>query len=101
MVELYNLLQTLNLPLAYHHFSSPQIPPYIVYLNRGTENFSADNRVYQKQTIFHVELYSAKKDLATEKRIEDLFDENDIIYDTNEVYIKEEALYQVVYELTI
>lgn len=101
MVELYNLLQTLNLPLSYHHFSTPQEPPFMVYLNVGTENFGADNKVFQKQTFYHVELYSSTKDLITEKRIEDLFDENEIFYDKNEVYINAESLYQVVYEIII
>ena len=101
MVELYELLKTLNLPLSYHHFSKPQEPPFMVYLSAGTENFEADNKVYQKQTFFHVELYSSVKDLVTEKRIEDLFDENEIFYDKNEVYINAESLYQVVYEITI
>ena len=101
MVELYELLKTLNLPLSYHHFSTPPELPFMVYLNVGTVNFGADNKVYQKQAIFHVELYSSTKDLITEKRIEDLFDENEIFYDKNEVYINAESLYQVVYEIII
>jgi len=102
MVELYNLLKLLNLPLAYHHFTTPPVPPYIVYLRTDSDNFGADNKVYSKGDVIHVELYSKTKDTAKEKLIEDLFDVNNIYYDViSELYITSELLYQVIYEITI
>ena len=101
MVELYELLSTLNLPLSYHHFSKPQKPPFMVYFSPGAENFEADNKVYQKKNIFFVEVYSPVKDLKIEERIEKLFDENEIVYEKRETYISTESLYQVVYEILI
>lgn len=100
MDELYNLLKTLNLPLAYHHFTTPPTPPYVIYLTTDSDNLGADNMVYSKLNIYHVELYSKKKDLETEKLIEDLFDANDIYYESSELYISSEGLYQVIYEIT-
>jgi len=102
MVELYNLLKLLNLPLTYHHFTTPPVPPYIVYLRINSENFEADNKVYRKGDIFHIELYSKLKDTVREKLIEDLFDANEIYYEViSELYIATESLYQVIYEITI
>ena len=99
--ELYNLLKSTGLPVAYHHFNEPPGLPYIVYLFTFSENLGADNKVYQKIDNYQIELYSEKKDLAREQLIENLFDENDIYYDKSETYIESEEMYQVVYEIQI
>lgn len=99
MVELYNLLNSLGLPVSYRFFKTPPTPPYIVYLFSYSDNFGADNKAYSKEDNYQVELYSAKKDLASEKKIEDLFDNNDIFYEKTETYIDSEELYQVLYEI--
>jgi len=96
---LFTLLKTLNLPVAYHHFTSPPSPPYIVYLFSYNSNFGADNKVYDAKKNFQVELYSKAKDLASEKLIEDLLDANDIYWEKTETYIESEGLYQVLYEI--
>jgi len=96
---LYNLLKTTGLPVAYHHFISPPTPPYIVYLFSYSDNFGADNKVYDAKEIFQVELYTTKKDPASEVLIESLFDESDIYWKKTETYIDSEGLYQVLYEI--
>jgi len=104
---LFNLLKSTGLPVAYHHFpedenfSPPKLPdpPYIVYLFSHSSNFGADNRVYNKQSNYQVELYSTKKDPASEKLLEDLFDDNDIYWEKTETFIESEGLYQVLYEI--
>ncbi len=98
-VTLFNLLKSTGLPVAYHHFTSPPTPPYIVYLFSYSSNFGADNRVYSKQSNYQVELYTTKKDPVSEKLIEDLFDEHDIYWEKTETYIESEGLYQVLYEI--
>ena len=96
---LFTLLKTLNLPVAYHHFTSPPSPPYVVYLFAYNTNFGADNKVYDAKKNYQVELYSKAKDLASEKLIEDLLDANDIYWEKTETYIESEGLYQVLYEI--
>ena len=96
---LFTLLKTLNMPVAYHHFTSPPSPPYVVYLFAYNTNFGADNKVYSGAKNFQVELYSKAKDLASEKLIEDLLDANEIYWDKSETYIDSEGLYQVLYEI--
>lgn len=99
MVSLYTMLSSLGLPVSYRLFKSPPTPPYIVYLFAYSDNFGADNKVYSKEDNYQVELYSTKKDLASEKKIEDLFDSNDIYYEKTETYIDSEGLFQVLYEI--
>ena len=96
---LFTLLKTINLPVAYHHFTSPPSPPYIVYLFSYSSNFGADNKVYEAGKNFQVELYTTKKDPASEKLIEDALNGADAYWDKTETYIESEGLYQVLYEI--
>ena len=96
---LFTLLKTTNLPVAYHHFTSPPTPPYIVYLFSYSSNFGADNKVYDAEKNFQVELYTKTKDPTSEALIEGLFDASDIYWDKTETYIDSEGLYQVLYEI--
>ena len=93
------LLETTGLPVAYHHFKTPPEPPYIVYLLSYSSNFGADNKVHSQADNYQVELYTTIKDPASEKLIEDLFDENDIYWEKTETYIESEGLFQVLYEI--
>lgn len=96
---LFTLLKSTGLPVAYHHFTSPPSPPYIVYLFAYSSNFGADNKVHSQADNYQVELYTKTKDPAAEALIEGLFDANDIYWDKTETYIESEGLYQVLYEI--
>ena len=98
-VTLFNLLKSTGLPVAYHHFTSPPSPPYIVYLFSYSSNFGADNKVHSQADNYQVELYTKTKDPAVEALIEGLFDANEIYWDKTETYIDSEGLYQVLYEI--
>jgi hypothetical protein len=87
--------------VAYHHFTSPPSPPYLVYLFSYSDNFGADNKVYQAIGYYQIELYTTKKDPTSEKLVEDLFDNNDIYWGKTETWIESENLYQVLYEIEI
>ena len=97
--ELYETLQQLKLPIAYSHFKSPQEPPYLVYLMEDTNNFGADNKVYHRIENLVIELYTIKKDITLEKKLEALLNEKELYYEKVETYIESEKLYEVRYEL--
>ena len=66
------MLGEMGLPFVYHHFAegeSPK-PPFICYLLPGSNNFSADGKVYYKINEVHIELYTDLKDLAVEQGVE-------------------------------
>ena len=96
---LFTLLKSTGLPVAYHHFTSPPSPPYIVYLFSYSSNFGADNKAFKIVPNYQIELYTVHKDTTAEKLIEDLFDEHDIFWEKTETYIESEGLYQVLYEI--
>lgn len=101
MDKLYEILKSTGLEVAYHHFNKPPSLPYIVYLQTGSDNFGADNKVYQKINNYQIELYSDYKNPETEQVLEDTLDNNGIFYDKFEDYIESEKLYMVVYQIQI
>lgn len=99
MEELLQILNETQIPFAYHHFAegeSPE-PPFICYLLPGSNNFSADGKVYYKINEVHIELYTDLKDLAVEQLLEDVLDEHGIFYNKSETWIESEKLYEVLY----
>ena len=97
--NLVEMLQELKIPFAYDHFAegeSPE-PPFICYLLPGSNNFAADGKVYFNVNEVHIELYTDFKDLALEKKVEDIFDSRDIFYNKSETWIESEKLYEVLY----
>lgn len=99
MDDLMKVLTESGLPFAYDHFAegeSPE-PPFICYLLPGSDNFSADGRVYFKINEVRVELYTDYKDLALEKKLEDVLDAHGIFYGKSETWIESEKLYEVLY----
>jgi hypothetical protein len=60
----------------------------------------ADNRVYTILQEIDIELYSARKDFASEAAIEAVLAENNIVWEKYEDYISDEAVYEVTYTIT-
>lgn len=99
MEELLQILSETQIPFAYHHFAegeSPE-PPFICYLLPGSNNFSANGKVYYKINEVHIELYTDLRDLAVEQQLEDVLDEHGIFYNKSETWIESEKLYEVLY----
>ncbi len=100
MKELLNKLKEMDIPFAYDHFAegeSPK-PPFICYLLPGTDNFSADGRVYLKVNQVNIELYTDFKDLSVESKVETVLDNHGIFYDKSETWIESEKIYEVLYQ---
>jgi hypothetical protein len=103
MDELVAMLQEMGLPFAYDHFAegeSPE-PPFICYLLPGSDNFSADGRVYFKINEVRIEVYTDRKDLAVESKVEAVLDDRGIFYNKSEVWIGSEKLYEVLYSFEL
>ena len=99
MEELLQILSETQIPFAYHHFAEGESPdpPFICYLLPGSNNFSADGKVYYKINEVHIELYTDFKDLAVKQQLEDVLDEHGIFYNKSETWIESEKLYEVLY----
>ena len=99
MDSLVGMLGELGLPFAYGHFAegeSPE-PPFACYLLPGSHNFAADGRVYHKSSGVRLEVYTDRKDLGLEMRVEGVLDSHGVFYNKSEVWIEGERLYEVLY----
>lgn len=100
--EIYNLLKTLNIPVAYDHFNTNKevTPPFIAYREVAPETFKADSVTYYRPYNFEIELVTEIKDPGLEQAIEELLTNNQIPYDINaEVWDDDERIYHNFYEI--
>ena len=63
----------------------------------GSRNFAADGRVYYKGSEVRLEVYTDRKDLGLEARVEAVLDGHGVFYNKSEVWIEGERLYEVLY----
>lgn len=99
MDRLIGILEELGLPFAYDHFAEGEAPepPFVCYLLPGSRNFAADGQVYHKINEVRLEIYTDRKNLRLEARVEDVLDGHGVFYNKSEVWIESERLYEVLY----
>ena len=99
MDKLLDILKSAGFPYAYDHFAEGEAPdpPFLCYLLPGSDNFSADGKVYYRISEVRVELYTDQKDLAAERKMEDALDAAGVFYNKTETWIESEKLYEVLY----
>ena len=100
MERLITMMEEIGLPYAYHHFAEGESPdpPFLCFLIPGSDNFSADGKVYLKIRNVNVELYTDIKDPELEQTLETVLDRHGIFYQKTEAWIEEEKLYEVLYQ---
>ena len=99
MERLVSIIKGMDIPYAYDHFAEGEAPdpPFVCYLLPGSDNFSADGKVYYRISEARVELYTDQKDFAAEGKLEDALDACGIFYEKSETWIDSEKLYEVLY----
>lgn len=75
--------------------------PYVCYYSTGSDNFAADNVVYDSNRPVRIELYTRSKDLTTEAAIEAALTGAGIYWTRDESYIDDEKVFMTIYEVTI
>jgi len=104
--ELYTALKAIGYPVAYSHFEdTPQNPapkpPFITYAFAYSSDLMADNVNYVEIPNIQIELYTDKKDLAAEIKVQNKLKELGLPYAKTETYIEDEKLFQVIYEIQL
>lgn len=100
--DIFDMLKTLNIPVAYDHFESNKevTPPFIAYRETSPQTFKANNVTYYRPYNFEIELVTEIKDIALESRIEELLTNNGIPYDiSGEVWDEDEKIFHNFYEI--
>ena len=99
--ELNSILNQLGIPVAYSHFKEAQEAPYICYVVDDDNNMGADIIEYKKIDNINIELYTDKKDLELEGKLEKILDDNNIFYENIEYYFDSEELFKKTYEIGV
>lgn len=99
--ELYTALKSLGYPVAYSSFVTYPSPPFITYQFAYSNDFMADDSNYTGISNFQIELYTVKKDLAAEKKVQDKLKEMQMPYSKNEAWLDSEKLHQIIYEIQL
>lgn len=100
--ELYDLLKTINIPVAYGHFESNKevVPPFLIYRETSPDTFKADGITYYRANNFELELVTLKKELQLEQSITALLTTHKIPYDQlDDVWDNDEKIYHIFYEI--
>jgi len=100
-MTIFEILQTLNIPVAYGCFKDPTVePPYLVFLGAGQTTMTADNTHYYRRNQYQVEYYFTEKNEETEAAIEQKLLDNGFLYSKSEdVYIETENVYVIYYNI--
>lgn len=101
LAELKVALESLGMPVAYGEFLEPVAPPFITYGFAYSADKMADNQNYVSAGFYQIELYTKKKDPASEKLVEDKLKELRLPYSKVEAWLDSENLRQVVYEIQL
>lgn len=106
IAELKEILESIpgfEKKVAYRAFPVGKAPklPFICYLQTGTNNFFADNKVYRTAIEIDIELYSQNRDEVSEKLIEKTLEDNNITWTKGIEYIDDEKAYEVIYTVEV
>lgn len=85
---------------AYYQWPEKEAPelPYLLFYYPTTNDEYADNKNHVRISELNVELYTRTKDFEAELTVEKVLDEHKIPYGKSEQFIKQENMYEVLYE---
>ena len=95
--ELKTRCEEQGLKYAYGRFKEPTEPPHLIAICSDTDNFMADNRVYQKDTSIQLDYTYVDKDIETQNKIENIVLADIAWNKTDETYLSDEEIWQVSY----
>ena len=103
LMEFKAELEQLEIPIQYRSFQVGHAPslPYLIFYENDSDNVFADNQNYFDVLNVACELYTDEKDIELETKIQKLFYDNEIQYNSTETYIDSENMYLKVYDVQI
>ena len=75
--------------------------PYVAIVDNGGDGFFADGKLYYIAREVGLELYTSKKDLESERKIEGWLEEHNILWNCDTDYIDEESAFKKTYNIEI
>lgn len=103
LMEFKAELEKLDIPVQYRAFQVGQAPqlPYLIFYENDSDNIFADNSNWFDVLNVACELYADEKDIELETKLQKLFYDNEIEYNSTETFIDSENMYMKSYDVTI
>ena len=95
--ELKQRCETQGFKYAYGIFKDEVEPPHLVGKTMDTNNFGADNMVYNKNTPIKLDYTYTSKSIEEQEKIENIILKDVFWNKTEETYLSDEEVWQVSY----
>ena len=98
--EMKAFLDKTGLPIAYSHFPDNQKPPFLCFLsNKKAEGCDSKKNLYRYD--YSIELYTEKKDITSEEKLEGLLNSAGISFSSETIWIDDADLFVTYYTISI
>ncbi len=103
LMEFKAELEQLEIPIQYRAFQVGQAPelPYLIFYENDSDNVFADNQNWFDVLNVVCELYADEKDIELETKLQKLFYDTEIQYNSTETFIDSENMYLKTYDVQI
>lgn len=97
--QVAEMVASIGVPYAYYQFpnNSGIAPPFVCFYFDSSNDFAADNTNYQRIRPLSIELYTDNKDFALEQTVENVLNQNGLVYSREETYLDSERMYMVTF----
>ena len=101
--EMVAVLDQTGFPIANVVFpkDEPHDPPYLIWLTTGSTDLYADGTNYLEVPDVQVELYTLRKDPASEKKVQSALSDSGFTYSKDEGWLDDEQMYMVIYNFAL
>lgn len=105
LAELSDVLASTGIPVTYHswHDVDRERPslPFMTYQVAYSNNFFADNTVYEPINHVDIALYTRLKSVETEALVETALEAAELPWNKTETFLDSEHCYQIIYEIEV
>lgn len=97
--QVAEMVSSIGVPYAYYQFPNNTgiAPPFVCFYFNSSNDFAADNTNYQRIRQLSLELYTDNKDFALEQTVENVLNQNGLVYSREETYLDSEKMYMVTF----
>ena len=97
--QVAEMVSSIGVPYAYYQFPNNTgiAPPFVCFYFDSSNDFAADNTNYQRIRPLSIELYTDNKDFTLEQTVENVLNQNGLVYSREETYLDSERMYMVTF----
>ena len=97
--QVAEMVGSIGVPYAYYQFPNNTgiAPPFVCFYFDSSNDFDADNTNYQRIRPLSIELYTENKDFTLEQTVENVLNQNGLVYSREETYLDSERMYMVTF----